>query len=206
MYRQYTQPNRMGIVGAIVLIILILLALYGLIQGAFAIVGWVTSQTAKADPTVIAALITGAGTILGSVLITSYHSRLAQERAAEEANRGKKAEIYNRFVISLMETRNSKEVREGKINEVDLEFVNEFVSQIVIHGGPDVIKAYEALRRSGLGLSMQTHREISENLANLLLEMRTELGLSNKGLTQRELLAPFVVGGEYEIDKRLGSF
>ena len=105
-----------------------------------------------------------------------------------------------------METRNSKEVREGKINEVDLRFVNEFVSQIVIHGGPDVIKAYEALRRSGLGLSMQTHREISGSLANLLLEMRTELGLSNKGITQRELLAPFVVGGEYEIDKSLESF
>ena len=39
MYRQYTQPNRRGIVGAIVLIILILLAIYGLIQGVFAMIG-----------------------------------------------------------------------------------------------------------------------------------------------------------------------
>ena len=205
MYRQYTQTDRRGVIGAVLLIVLFVLALYGLIQGVFAMIGWVTSQTAKADPTIIAALITGAGAILGSVFIASYNSRRAQERAAEEANRGRKAEIYNRFVISLMETRNSQEVREEKINEVDFGFVNEFVSQIVIHGGPDVIKAYEVLRRSGHGVSMQTHREVYGSLANLLLEMRTELGLSNKGLTQRELLAPFIAGGEYEIDKRLGS-
>lgn len=192
MYRQYTQPDRKGVIGAVIVIILIMLALYGLIQGAFAMIGWVTSQTAKADPTVIAALITGAGTILGSVFIASYNARRAQERAAEEANRGKKAEIYNKFVMSLMKTKNSQEVRERNLNEVDFEFVNEFTAQIMIHGGPAVIKAYEELRRSGHGVSIQTMKEIHVRLSDLLLEMRAELGLSNKGLTQKELLGPFV--------------
>ena len=103
MHRQYTPTDRRGVIGAILLIIFIMLALYGLIQGSFAMLKWATSQTAKADPTVIAALITGSGTILGSVFIASYNARRAQERAAEEANRGRKAEIYNRFVMSLME-------------------------------------------------------------------------------------------------------
>ncbi len=189
--------------GVISLIVLVVLALYGLIQAVFAMFEWATGQTFKADPTIIAALITGAGTILGAVYIASYNARRAQERASEEANRGRKTEIYNRFVMSLTKTGNRQEVREGKLDEVDWGFVDEFASQIIIHGGPEVIKAYDALRRFGQeDVSMQTRREVYSRVANLLLKMRTELGLSNKGLTQNELLAPLIAGKGYESDNR----
>ena len=206
MNRQNTQTDRSGVIGAILLIILIVFALYGLIQGSLAMIRWATSQTAKADPTIIAALITGAGTVLGSVSIASYNARRAQERAAEAGNRGKKIEIYNSFAMSLMEARNSQAAREGKLHEADLEFVDEFVSQITIHGGPAVIKAYDALRRSGQGASIQAGREVYGRLGNLLLAMRAELGISNKGLTTNELLGPFIAGGEHEFGRRRGFF
>ena len=198
MYRQYTQPDRSGIIGTIILIILIVLALYGLIQVAFAMIGCVTSQTAKADPTVVAALITGAGTILGSVFITSYNSRLAQERAAEEANRGKKAEIYNIFVMSFVDTLNTYRGKEEKPNKEDLSLMGEFASQIVVHGGPAVIRAYGILqRRATLQLlagntSRQADSEIFDLLESLLLKMREELGVSNKEIKKDDLLRLFV--------------
>ena len=91
MNRQNTQTGRSAVFGAILLVILILLAIYGLIQGSSAFIRWASSQAVNVDPVVVASLITGAGTILGSVLIASINASRPQERAAEEANRGKKS-------------------------------------------------------------------------------------------------------------------
>ncbi|MCY3627169.1 MAG: hypothetical protein OXG88_05960 [Gammaproteobacteria bacterium] len=159
---------------------------------------WITNQCTKADPTVVAALITGAVTILGSVLITSYNSKLAQVRAAEESNRGKKAEIYNKFVMSFVDNLIKLRRTEERQTEEDLRFMDEFASQLIVHGGPDVIKAYGALQRQVYSqlltgnTSRQADRENFDLLENLLLKMREELGVSNKELKQDELLRLFV--------------
>ena len=198
MYRRYTQPDRRGVIGAIILIIFTMLAIYGLIQGVFATIGWVTSQTAKADPTVIAALITGAGTILASVFIASYNARRAQERAAEEANRGKKAEIYNKFVMSFIQTHITYREREENPSKEELRFMGEFASQIVVHGGPAVVRAYGKLQSRAASqfltgnTSRQVDRELFNLLESLLLKMREELGVSNKELEQDDLLKLFM--------------
>ena len=57
-----------------------------------------------------AAIIVGAATVISSVYIASLNARKAKERAALEAHRERKAEVYNEFmemVIALM--RNTKE-------------------------------------------------------------------------------------------------
>ena len=209
MNRQNTQSGCRGVIGAILLIALFVLAIYGLIQGSSAIIRWVTSQTAKTDPGVVAALITGAATILGSVYIASFNANRAQERAAEEINRGRKVEIYNEFVMSLTKMLNSQKAKEGKPSERDLEFVNEFTSQIMVHGGPAVIKAYGAMQTFGAtnsfgeNASSQANRGIMERVETLLLEMRSELGISNKGLTKNELLGLIIIGGKPELDNML---
>ena len=198
MNRQNTQTGCIGVFGAILLIALTLLAIYGLIQGSSTIIRWVTSQATKADPTVVAALITGAGTILGAVFISSFNARRAQERAAEEANRGRKIEIYNNFLMSFIDKLNTYRGNEEKLNKEDLNFMDEFASQIVVHGGPAVIKAYGTLQRRGTlqllagNTSRQADREIFDLFGSLLLKMREELGVSNKGLEQDELLRLFV--------------
>lgn len=159
---------------------------------------WITNQCTKADPTVVAALITGAVTILGSVLITSYNSRLAQARAAEEANRGEKAEIYNKFVMSFVDSLITIRRTEERPTREDLRFMDEFASQIIVHGGPAVIRAYGDLQSQVTlqmltgNISREADRENFNLLEDLLLKMREELGVSNRRLKRDDLLRLFV--------------
>ena len=66
-------------------IIVSVVAIYGFIRITFVLINWLTKKAANIDPTVMATLITGAVTILSSVLISTYDAGRAQERAAEGA-------------------------------------------------------------------------------------------------------------------------
>lgn len=192
--------------GAILFVGLIVLAiyvLYLLVQGSSAFIGWVSSQAADLDSTVMAAVITGSLTIVGSVYITSLNARRAQENAAAESNRGKKTEIYNAFVVSLIELLNRQKAKKGEPSERDLKFMHDFVSQLMVHGGPAVIEAFGEWRTIGDNIAKQDNKEIMARVEKLLLEMRKELGISNKGLKKNELLGLIIIGGKAELDRML---
>ena len=199
MNRQNIQTGRSTVFAAILFIIIALLVIYGLIQASSALIRWISSQAGNADPSVVAALMAGSGTILGSVFIASFNARRAQERAAEEANRGKKIEAYNTFVVSLMEMLNNQKGKEGEVSVEDLGFMNEFVPQLMVHGGPAVIKAFGEWRTIGDSISNKDNKEILACVENLLLAMRSDLGISNQGLKKYELLGLFIIGGKPEL-------
>ena len=106
-------------------------------------------------------------------------------------------------MVSLIEMLNSQKAKEGKLSERDLVFVNEFASQLMVHGGPAVIEAYGAWRTIGDTISKKDNKEIMARVENLLLVMRAELGISNKGLKKNELRGLIIIGGKPELDKML---
>lgn len=156
------------------------------------------------DPTVMAAVITGSLTIVGSASITSINARRAQENAAAEANRGRKVEIYNEFVVSLMEMMNRLKGKDGEPTPEDVKFMHDFASQLMVHGGPAVIKGYGKWQMVG-DSEQQDPQKMMETVENLLFVMREELGISNKGLKKNELLGLIIRGGKSELDKMGGS-
>lgn len=208
MNRKKVQINWTMVFVAILFIGLILLAIYVLklfIQGLPAFIEWVSSQAANLDSTVMAAVITGSLTIVGSVYITSLNARRAQENAAAESNRGKKIDIYNSFVVSLTGMLKNQKTKGGQLNESDVEFMHDFASQLMVHGGPAVIEAFGEWRTSGdnisdQDISNQDRQAMVERVEKLLLEMRKDLGISNKRLKKNELLGLIIIGGKPELD------
>ena len=72
---------------------LILLAVAG--YAIYELSVWTASLLERVNPSVGAALIAAAATVVSSVFIASYNSRKAREKVAFEAHREKKAEVYN---------------------------------------------------------------------------------------------------------------
>ncbi|MCD6394147.1 MAG: hypothetical protein J7M40_11640 [Planctomycetes bacterium] len=169
---------------------------------AYEIISWLALSLKDVNPSVGAALIAGAATVISSVYIASYNSRKAKERVAFEAHREKKAEVYNEFMGMVIELiRNTKEGKEGDdlLPENIEEFFYNFTAKVTVYGGPGVVKAYSNWRSasanddsgvSGLPL-----------IDKLFREMRADLGESNKRIAANELLGLYIIGGKSEIAK-----
>ena len=178
-----------------------LLVLTGSGYVGYLIITWLAKSFSHINPSLGAAIIAGATTIISSVYIASLNARKAKERAAFEAHREKKAEVYNEFldmVVELMQnTKKGKQDDEILPDNIE-EFFYKFTSKILIYGGPGVVKAFSNWRavaveeNPGKGLLL---------IDKLFREMRADLGESNKGIEDNELLGLFIIGGKSEIAK-----
>jgi hypothetical protein len=172
----------------------------------YEIFSWLATSIKDVNPSVGAALIAGAATVVSAVFIASYNSRKAKERVAFEAHREKKAEIYNEFmsmVIRLM--RNTKDGKEGDdvLPDNIEEFFYNFTAKITVYGGPGVVKAYSNWRTISANDESGTGGLLL--IDNLFREMRTDLGESNKGIETNELLGLYIIGGKSELAKQANN-
>ena len=204
MTRQQLQSGRGNCLAGVFIIIVSLAAIYGFVQIASLLFNWLTKQAASADPTVMAAFITGAGTILSSVFIASYNAGRSQERAAEVANRGRKIELYNEFIETFSQLLISLKAGKSIDLEETAEFFASFTYQLMVYGGPGVIKVYGEWRAAGETFPEMTS-EMLTLVDKLLRALRDDLGVSNKGIKENELLGLVIIGGKSEIDKALKS-
>lgn len=163
---------------------------------SYLILTWLAAVFVKIDPGIGAAIVVGALTIISSVYVASFNSRKAREQVAFEAQRGEKAQIYDEFVKMVVQV--VKNTKAGKKGEDVLpgnieEFFHEFTSKLIVYGGPGVVQAFAKWRSSasetqGTGQLMLIDK--------LLREMRSDLGESNKGLDDNELVGLFTTGGK----------
>ena len=204
MSHRKVQSRRGNLLVGVFTIIVSVVAIYDFIQITFVLITWLTKQAANIEPTVMAALITGAVTILSSVVISTYNAGRAQERAAEEANWGRKAEVYNEFILSLTRMMKSSEKNNGIDQEETAEFIAQFATQLMVYGGPDVIKAFGEWRTEGETAS-EARPQILLSVDKLLLAMREDLRVRNRGIEENELLGLIIIGGKPELDRLLGD-
>lgn len=168
------------------LIALSILLLTG--YGSWLLIQEFWSAISAATPEITAAIIGAMATILvgiSAVLISQAHER---KRAAEEAHRLKKVEIYQGFIdiISrMMGASNENLALKAPDQEELLLFAFKFKSDLLLWGSPKVIKAqiqFEAV--SGSGDTKKLFRAVNA----LYSTIREDIGLSNSGLNSLELV------------------
>ena len=147
-------------------------------------------------PSGFAALVAAVITVLGSVFVATYNKRMAHERVAKEANRAEKAAAYKVFTDMLLDAFQTAGGRAIPMERLT-ESVLSFVGSAMIYGNPGVILAMQNWRAN------TDQRTILLAVDELLQAIRADLGESNKGLKQLDLVGLFIVGGRPAILKAL---
>lgn len=162
---------------------------------------WLVTFLQNTNPTIGTGIIAGSVTIISSVWIASYNARKAKERAAFEAHKEYKLQLYLDFMnqITGLLKKNKSQGSKGEVLPKDLEgFFFNFTSKIMVYGGPAVIKAYGNWRLSS---NTQDPQKSLLLMDRLFMEIRLDIGESNREIGPNELLGLLILGGKPELDK-----
>lgn len=156
--------------------------------GAWFLIGEFFSAISAASPEITAAIIGAMTTVfagISAVLISQAHER---KRAAEEAYRLKKVELYQNFIDivgRMMGAKNEHLSIEEVSQEELISFAFKFKSDLLLWGSPKVIKAQIFFEtESGSGDTKRLFKAVN----NLYLAIREDIGLNNSGLNNLELV------------------
>lgn len=149
-----------------------------------------------ASPEITAGLVVAAATALVSVLSVVVSKQREQEMEIQQEQRKKKAEVYEQFMsLWIGHLTAQKMGQPPKQKELHKAF-GELTQQMIVWGSEPVVLKYSGFREHAGYPNEQ--RSGAESLS-LLLEfeevlfgMRADLGYSNKGLSEGDLLALFV--------------
>lgn len=156
--------------------------------GLWSLISEFLNAISAASPEITASIIGAMATTLvgiSAVLISQAHER---KRAADEAHRLKKIEIYQGFIdiISRMMGASNENLSLKEVDPQELvHFAFKFKSDILLWGSPKVVKSqiyFETVSGSG------DTRKIFRAVNALYLAIREDIGLSNSGLNNLELV------------------
>lgn len=169
-------------------IILGLSLIGGFTYGVWTLVKAFVDAVTVASPEIVAAIIGAMATVLvgiSAVLISQVHER---RRSSEEAHRLKKVEIYQNFIdmVSRMigASNENLDLKEPDTKEL-AHYAFKFKADILLWGSPTVIKAqieFENASESG------DTKILFKSVNALYLAIREDIGLSNSGLNNLELV------------------
>ena len=152
-----------------------------------------------ASPELVAAIIGALATIIvgiAVVLISQYYNR---KLASEEAHRLKKVELYKSFidiVAKMLASQNKNLSIEPPTDKELLDFAFRFKSELLLWGSPKVIKTYLVFE----DIKSVPSGDILKATNALYLAIRSDIGLSNYGLNNHELVKIFITDRK-EFDK-----
>ena len=177
---------------------LIAVALYAL----WVIASFFVSSLAAADPKIAAAIIAAMTTVfvgLTAVIITQRQTNL---REIAEAHRKKKVEIYQKFletVISLIAGENEKVTMKAPSEQDLIDYLVDFKTEILLWGSPKVIKAQLAFEAT-----TASRGDVLAAVDIIYKAIREDIGLSNSGLNNLELIKLFLKDPT-ELDRQRAS-
>jgi len=160
----------------LVLIGLAALALWALYRGLAAL-----------DPVVAAASIAGLVTVTGSVATVVLQRRSEQRQSQRSAQRERTIPLYQEFLEFWFER-----LRSGsqQLSDTDMQKLSDLNTRLVTWGSDRVLQAYAGLNASAA--SDKPGLEPMFRFEQLILEVRNDVGLANKGLDHHEVLRLFV--------------
>jgi predicted membrane metal-binding protein len=173
----------------------------------FVVLGFLWGGLVELPPAVLSPLLVTAGTVV-SVVVTVAGGQLLQRRAeTEKAQRPRKVEIYERFMekwAELLQLGKTPEQRKA-INPSDpktVQYLAQFSREVILWGSDGVLKEYARFmgqtRESASGVS-NSGEEALFLFEQTLFQIRRDLGHSNRGLVEGDVLRLFVT----DIDKVL---
>jgi hypothetical protein len=162
----------------------------GMLYILWLVVSFFITSLTSADPTISAAIIGAMATIFVSIIAVIITQRKIKLRGVEEAHREKKVEIYQKFLgitTSLIVGKNEQVTIEEPTDQELIDYLVRFKTEILLWGSPKVIKSQLEFQRifgSGGDVLMAVN--------NLYKAIREDIGLSNAGLNNLELIEIFL--------------
>lgn len=186
----------------IISIVLLLLALgcvgYGIYWLGLKLIGVVIAL----KPEVVAAIIGAMATVSGGLAAVIISSKQSKNREIDESHRAKKVEIYKGFldaVSGIMANSNENVTKKGFTDQELIDYLVEFKTDILLWGSPKVIKYQLEFQ-----LLSSNPDKTSDIVNNLYKAIREDIGLSNKGLDNYELVKMYL-SNPSELDEVLAS-
>lgn len=148
------------------------------------------SFLAGANPTISAAIVGAMATVLVSVGGALYTQAQIKKREIAEAHRERKVGLYKEFldVVLRIMAKENKNLSLKAISDQELvNFLAKFKTSVILWGSPKVIKAqlnFEAVSGSGGNVLVAVDK--------LYLAIRDDIGLSNSGLNNHELVKMYL--------------
>lgn len=179
-----------------------LLVVFLVIGGSLWGIYWIASVTWEAlekidekfAVTLVMAVIVASGSILG--ILVSKH--LDRKHKVEADLRDKKIQFYQKFIKQALAgffgaDKTSSGRKRSRSDDQLVDFLREWKGELIVWGGPAVISSYikmeAGLRTGGSGGNLLLNT--SQLICDVLLAIRTDLGLSNRGL-DRDTFMRFV--------------
>jgi len=156
-----------------------------------------------ADSKITIPVIGGIITIIVGLIANLYTQKQIKLREIDEAHRSKKVEIYSNFleIVRRIISGNNKNIPIKPLKEGELILqMTKFRTEIILWSSPSVINAFrnfESIAEENTGIKM-----LLPAVDRLYREMRKDIGLSNKGLPQNQLVKIYLKDPS-ELDRAL---
>lgn len=175
---------------------LILLGIIGIIGAAvFFVIRFTWKIFAGLDKQVAVAIVAGSATVFVSVITVVIGKSLDKKREIEKRHSRQKREFYEKFLEDFFQfTRKfSKEEVDLTQDEKFAAFADEASRKLILWSNRSVIKEYCMFRSFGVRASKPgSGFEILLQFEKMLFEIRKDLGHSNRGLKQGDLLLTYI--------------
>ena len=155
--------------------------------------------------TVAATVVVGPLTVLGSIVAALLVTQRSRESEIEKDHRRQKIPVYEEFLgfmFSVLLAGNTD--REPPSENEMLGFFSDFTGKITLWGGPELVKTWNEVRAMGPSSAREdgtVDTTVIFAWERLLFAIREDIGHSNKGLKQGDILRLFV----NDIDEHLAE-
>jgi len=158
---------------------------------------------ASASPEVLAAMIVTSGTILVSVASLILSNRSQSRQQILQAQRERKAEVYEELLeYWFWAMRDRRNTPEDERTQRDEKYRATIPQKLITWASEDVIKEFTAQ----VGPEPGEEETTMLGFEKLLLAVRKDLGHTNKGLAEGDLLRPFLTGVDEAVrEKQQGA-
>ncbi|HQA24632.1 MAG TPA: hypothetical protein PK893_00515 [Candidatus Competibacteraceae bacterium] len=184
-------------------VIFIIMLLFILIWFCWKLIFIFIEALTVADSKITIPVIGGIITIIVGLIANLYTQKQIKLREIDEAHRSKKVEIYSNFleIVRRIISGNNKNIPIKPLKEGELILqMTKFRTEIILWSSPSVINAFrnfESIAEENTGIKM-----LLPAVDRLYREMRKDIGLSNKGLPQNQLVKIYLKDPS-ELDRAL---
>ncbi len=184
-------------------VIFIIMLLFILIWFCWKLIFIFIEALTVADSKITIPVIGGIITIIVGLIANLYTQKQIKLREIDEAHRSKKVEIYSNFleIVRRIISGNNKNIPIKPLKEGELILqMTKVRTEIILWSSPSVINAFrnfESIAEENTGIKM-----LLPAVDRLYREMRKDIGLSNKGLPQNQLVKIYLKDPS-ELDRAL---
>lgn len=182
--------------------LIFIIILGGLIVAAFFVIKFTWKIFTGLDKQVAAAIVAGSATVLVSVITVVIGKNLEKKREIVQQHSMQKREFYEKFLEEFFRFTRKHSKEEGRLTQIVgppiadeklVEFFDEASRKLILWANKGVIKENSLFRSFGVRTSTSgSDPKILIQFEKMLFEIRKDLGHSNRGLKQGDLLSVYI--------------